>query len=55
MNKEIIKRLEWHDGGDGVEYEFWKDPETGQLYRVPIEIVREFDQAEAVDRVSKLF
>lgn len=55
MDKEIIERLEWHDGGDGVEYEFWKDPETEQLYSVPIEIVRDFDQAVAVDRVSKFF
>mgnify|MGYP003121240938 FL=1 len=55
MNNEIIERLEWIHGGDGIEYEFYKDPDTGQLYRVPIEIVRDFDQAEAVDRVSKFF
>jgi hypothetical protein len=53
MDKEIIKRLYWIDGGDGVEYEFWEDSLTNQIYRVPIEIVREFDEAEAVDPVSK--
>ena len=55
MNKEIKERLQWHENGDGVEYEFWKDPFTNQIYRVPIEIVRDFDQAEAVGKVSKFF
>ena len=55
MDNEIIERLEWIHGGDGIEYEFYQDPETGQLYCVPIEIVRDFDQAVAVDRVSKFF
>lgn len=54
--------LEWFDGGDGVEYEVWKDKNTNQLYKVPIErlsspeeeetgdinIERDFDNAEPV-------
>ena len=53
MKQEIIDRLEWYDGGDGVEHEFWRHPDTNQIYRVPIEIVRDFDQAEEVDSTSK--
>ncbi len=49
MDKEIIKRLYWYDSGDGVEHELWKDSLTNQVYRVPIEIVRDFDAAEKVD------
>ena len=46
MNKEIIERLEWYDGGDGVTYEYWIDPETRKTYLVDIEIVRDFENAE---------
>ena len=53
MTKEILERLEWEHGGDGVEYEFWKDPATDKLYNVPIEIVRDFDNMEEVKRISK--
>ncbi len=53
MNKEILERLEWKHGGDGVEYEFWEDPKTGKIYNVPIEVVRDFDNAEEVERISK--
>lgn len=31
------KDFEFYDGGDGVEYEIWKQKGTGWLYRVPIE------------------
>lgn len=40
--------LEWVDSGDGVSYEIWIDKD-GQLYRIPIEIVRYFDDAEKVN------
>lgn len=53
MNKEILERIEWKDGGDGIEYEFWQDPKTGKIYNVPIEIVRDFDNAEEVEHISK--
>lgn len=53
MNKEILERLEWKHGGDGVEYEFWEDPKTGKIYNVPIEVVRDFDNAEEVERITK--
>jgi hypothetical protein len=49
MNKEIIERLYFYDSGDGVEYELWKDSLTNQVYKVSIEIVRDFDSAEKVD------
>ena len=32
----------FHDGGDGIEYEIWREERTNKLYRVPIEIVRDF-------------
>jgi len=41
-NKEIINRLKFHDGGDGVTYEFWIDPKTEKVYKIQIEIVRDF-------------
>lgn len=40
--------LEFHEGGDGVEYEVWRDEKTDKLYRVPIEIVRDFSDMEEV-------
>lgn len=40
-----MKTMEWYDGGDGVTYEIWQD-EHGNLYRVPIEIVRDFGNAD---------
>jgi hypothetical protein len=43
MDKEIIERLYFYDSGDGVEYELWKDSLTNQVYKVPIEIVRDWD------------
>ena len=49
MKKEIEERLEWYDGGDGVEYEIWQDTVTKKLYKVEIEIVRNFQEAEEVD------
>jgi hypothetical protein len=46
MDKEILDRLEWIHGGDGVEYEQWEDPKTKKIYIVPIEIVRDWDNIE---------
>lgn len=53
------KDFEFHDGGDGVEYEVWRHKETGELYRVPIDreedgpggepsIERDFNNAEKI-------
>ncbi len=39
--------LEFDDGGDGVEYEVWKD-DDGQLYKIEIQIVRDFANATKV-------
>jgi hypothetical protein len=41
--------LEFYDSGDGVSYEVWQDETTEQLYRVPIEVVRDFVNIEEVD------
>jgi len=38
----VVARLTHHEGGDGVEYEVWKDAKTDTLYNVPIEIVRDW-------------
>ena len=40
--------LEFSDSGDGVEYEIWIDPKTQVTYRVPIQIVRDFSNAEVI-------
>ena len=48
MKEEVKERLEWYDGGDGIEYEVWQDPVTKKLYKVEIEIVRNFEEAEEV-------
>ena len=45
-NNDMIEsdRLEWFlYGGDGDEYELWHDPHTAKIYRVPIKIVRDWD------------
>lgn len=44
----VTVELEFHDGGDGVEYEVWINPETEELFRVGIEIVRDFDNIRSV-------
>ena len=48
MKEEVIDRLEWYDGGDGIEYEVYQDPVTKKLYKVEIEIVRNFKNVEEV-------
>lgn len=47
-NKQLKPELEFDEESesDGVEFEIWKDKKTGQRYRVPIEIVRDFDNME---------
>jgi hypothetical protein len=45
ITEEIIDRLVFEEGGDGVEHEIWIDPTTDKLYVVPIEIKRYFKQA----------
>lgn len=46
LEKEIRERLEWYDGGDGVEFELWIDPETEIIYEVPLYIKRDFKNSE---------
>lgn len=48
-DNKLIADLEWYDGGDGIEYEIWIDTDTDQLYKVPIEIVRNFKEKELID------
>jgi len=40
--------LEIHDSGDGVSYEIWKSKSTKRMYHIPIEIEREWNDAEDV-------
>lgn len=47
--QQTVERLDWHDGGDGIEYEEWIDPQTKQIWIVPIEIKRDFDGAYKKD------
>jgi hypothetical protein len=49
ITKEIVERLEWYDGGDGIEYEKWIDPETNKIWTVPIEIIRDFYESYKED------
>ena len=48
-DNKLIPDLEWYDGGDGIEYEIWIDTDTDQLYKVPIEIVRNFKEKELLE------
>lgn len=45
MTDEIIARLEYFEETIAGEVEIWLDPVTGDYYHVPIEIVRDFDNA----------
>ena len=45
----ISKQLKITEGGDGVEYEYWEDENTGEIYKVPIEIVRSFNEMELIE------
>lgn len=40
------EHLEFEDGGDGVEFEIWKHKLTGDTYKVPISIERDFANME---------
>ena len=56
-NNDVIdrlQRLEFFDGGDGVEYEYWRDSESKLMYEIPIEIVRDFSDLDSkkVDRIE---
>ncbi len=43
-----LDNLEFDSEGDGVEYEIWKSKLTGQKYKVPISIERDFANMEKV-------
>lgn len=51
---EIFQKLDNYDNlefdseGDGVEYEIWKSKLTGQKYKVPISIERDFVNMEKI-------
>ena len=47
--QQTIERLDWHDGGDGIEYEEWIDPLTKEIWIIPIEIKRDFYNAYKED------
>ena len=47
--QQTIDRLDWYDGGDGIEYEKWIDPLTKEIWVVPIEIRRDFNYAYKED------
>ena len=38
--------LEHYDSGDGVSHEYWQHKETKDVFKVPIEIVRDWDNSE---------
>ena len=48
-SEAIINRLEFWDGGDGVDFEYWRDTKTEFVYQVPIEIVRDFNEIKKVN------
>lgn len=41
-----LDNLEHQEGGDGVTHEYWKDKETGIVYEIPMQIERDWDNAE---------
>jgi len=51
LTQEVIDRLEFYDGGDGVEYELWLDTKTKTIYKIPLEINRLFNEAENYDKL----
>ena len=53
MKTTEIENLEWYESGDGTEYEIWIDTSTNQLYKVPIEILRNFTEKEPVDSIHQ--
>ena len=47
------ENLEFLEGGDGVEWERWKCKICHLEYVVPIEIVRDFNDIELIERRKK--
>ena len=51
ISNEILSRLEYLDG-DGLNFEYYEDPETGKIYRVDLELRRDWDSAEEVKKMD---
>lgn len=47
-HEDVVARLVYDHGGDGVEWERWVDPKDGTAYEVPIEIVRDWDNMKPI-------
>ena len=45
--------LDFYDNGDGVQWEMWKCKVCHLYYIVPIEIVRNFNDIELIERRKK--
>ena len=50
MDKTIIDRLEYVEEIYAGEVELWRDPETDSYYHVPLTIVRDWENCEALLR-----
>jgi len=46
------EEYEYDHEGDGVEYEVWKSKVTGQQIKVPIEIIRDWDNIETIEQLN---
>ena len=53
FNQICQEELEWYDAGDGVEYEVWMNTTTKKLYKVEIEVVRNFNEMEEVSSLHE--
>jgi|5_EtaG_2_1085323.scaffolds.fasta_scaffold00196_3 hypothetical protein len=47
------RTFKWFDFDEDVDYEIWIDETTNEKYRVPIEIVRDFKNAEKLITKNK--
>ena len=47
-DEDVVSRLKFDNGGDGVEWERWVDPKDGTTYKVPISIYRDWDNMEQI-------
>jgi hypothetical protein len=47
-HEDVVARLKFDNGGDGVEWERWVDPKDGTTYKVPISIYRDWDNMEPI-------
>jgi hypothetical protein len=54
VNKELVDKLEFYHSGDGWSHEIWVDTTSDVYYKVPIEIVRDWNKIDIIKRKQSL-